>query len=302
MTHHDIPACAHMLTHAFGENGKLNLALQNPNFSQMINNWMARLRITLCDHVSFVVEDTEFSGDPEMENCKCQENTSVDLKNGKSKRKGIVSLIVGYDLASRMVNFVAPSTFHRGRAIRVILQKLGKKRMNRIREEENKLLTKEQRRVKEEREKEKEKEKAEKKEEIHSEIPYHLARERDHDTDTCRTFPISGEGLEVWLLATRASYVRHHLASALSHVLVAYVRAHTMFQFLAIEAAHPATERIWTSAGIEGRVMARVKTQDFEFLDESGEKIFPFASVGPNALQFHGNNTLLWYLRLYFPL
>ena len=95
MTPQDIPAAAHLLVHAFGENGMLNRPLGNPsnlavfntpllfesfssflsfylstsltspsNISQNINNWIARLRITLCDHCSFVVEDMEFTGDP----------------------------------------------------------------------------------------------------------------------------------------------------------------------------------------------------------------------------------------------
>jgi hypothetical protein len=64
MTPRDIPGCAHLLAHAFGEHGVLNLALQNANFAKSINNWIAWLRITLCDHCSFVVEDAEFSSDP----------------------------------------------------------------------------------------------------------------------------------------------------------------------------------------------------------------------------------------------
>lgn len=66
MTPEDIPETAHILTHAFGENGMLNVALRNPNIARNINNWIARLRICLCDHCSFVVEDTEFSCDPGM--------------------------------------------------------------------------------------------------------------------------------------------------------------------------------------------------------------------------------------------
>ena len=140
-----------------------------------------------------------------MKNCNCQQYTSVDLArkdeqdeaNGAEEKGGrgggggggggrghIVSLVMGYDLASRMVNFSVPATYHRMKAIWGLLQKLADKRMERIREMDNKMLTKEEKRVREHREKEA-------KEEIHPEHMHHLLRSRDSATDSVRTAPIS---------------------------------------------------------------------------------------------------------------
>ena len=133
-----------------------------------------------------------------MDNCKCQQHTSVDLvpkskeANGQAEKGGrgqIVSLVVGYDLTSRIANFVTPIAFHGVRAIRGVLTKLGEKRMERIREEDNKMLAKEERNIREQREKEKKEEK--KPDEIHPEHPHRLARSRDPATDSVRTAPMS---------------------------------------------------------------------------------------------------------------
>lgn len=232
-----------------------------------VNNWIARLRVMLCDQVAFLVEDSNGAGDHGV--CECAQHTTEDLSNPNN----IVAVIMGFDLASRVFSLQLPPPTHpRFGAIREFLGMLGKGRMARIREEDNLLLTQEE--VKERAEKAAAAEGSEKA--IHPEKKHHFLIERDDSRDNSRTVPKSGEGLELWLLGTKKSHTRHHLASIMSKFFLEYVKQETKFEYITLEAVHPATEKIWTKLG--AKVMYRAKTSEFELKEENGT-CFPFTGV-----------------------
>jgi hypothetical protein len=46
-----------------GSHGSYFIAIPTLHHNMTINSWIARLRICLCDHLCFVVEDSEYEGE-----------------------------------------------------------------------------------------------------------------------------------------------------------------------------------------------------------------------------------------------
>jgi hypothetical protein len=216
MTPADLPAAAHLLAHTFSEDGIFGAAVGWQS-SPAVSTWILRLRIALCDHFSFVVEDQGEEGKENnwgYDNCTCAQHIAEDL----AQPANIVAVIVAHDFASTIFSLKLPDPpRYRMRAIRECLNKLDDARIARIREEDNLLLTREEIQEREE------KEKSGEHKQVHPERPHHYTFKRDARRDNARTLPQPGEGLEVWLLATRRSHTRHRLAFCLSRFLEAYV-------------------------------------------------------------------------------
>lgn len=290
--------------------GLFNKALRL-SYANRINDWISRLRVCLCDHLCFVVEDSLLDDhlvkfppyppspyDPPSSNnnnnnkgadewCNCQPNTSYNIyppsftsssssSSFSTSPSKIVACVVTHDLASRVSTLSPPPSLHIGRSVRAFLSALGKRRVERIREDENLLLTEEIRERQEKEEKDKKEGVAPK---ISKEIPHHLGKERDHKRDNEKTIPKSGEGLELWILATRPSHAGFKIASFVSEFVLEYVKRETKYKFITLDAAHPATEKIWRGESIRARVMSRMKTREFEYEDENGKMICPLSTL-----------------------
>jgi len=228
-----------------------------------INQWTARIRVVLCDHCSFVIED-----------CGCAEKavgreTENKKMDSRAQQPKIVAAILGSDLASCLSTLTHSFLASKQKKIYwSLLDKLDEKRMERIREEDDFLLSPE--------DGEEELEETRYAQETQG-PPHHLWRKRDSTRHNARTLPLSGEVVEVWALATHPAYAQHRLASFLSRFFLAYVRAETEYSFVTLQGLHPATERIWKKLG--ARVMSRIKTRTWEFVDDDGASSFPFAGV-----------------------
>lgn len=244
-------------------------SLKNP-YAQNIGYWIARLRICLCDHLSFVVVDNEYTDEhPHPKStCTCAQHI-IPSEGDIFQPPNLAAAIVGYDLCTTVHAMVNARAVTLRRPVPAFLGILKEMRMQRIREEDNLLLTKEEKLARLERGKEKIP--------IHPSEPHHyLVIRNGQQKENARTMPQIGEGMDVWLLATRHEYNGMHLATSLSMFIAAYAKKYTNFQYLTLESAHPATEKIWRKIG--ATVQSRAKPSEFEFAGPDGPT-FPFSTV-----------------------
>ncbi len=216
--------------------------------------------------------DNEYTEHPQhlesFRNCTCAQHITP-LEGDIFQPPNLVAAVVGYDLCTTVHALVNARAATLRRPVPAFLGILKEMRMQRIREEDDILLTKEEKLARLERGKEKIP--------VHPTEPHHYVLIRNgQQKENAGTMPQIGEGMDVWLLATRHEYNGMHFATSLSMLIAAYAKKYTNFQYLTLESAHPATEKIWRKIG--ATVTSRAKPSEFEFAGPDGST-FPFLTL-----------------------